>query len=278
MQTKLRSFGHYLFQSMVAAVFAALFLYGLIFFLRPDLSNLFPNNLSLAASAGSPANPTSSQTVEHLSEITVRAANNAIDIFKWAILAIIGGFGGIAGYLVNTLRRAEQRLLDTEKQINDVNQRAVESKRENARTQEVLNNLSTRYAEVLQELFDLTETLIPYELAADLFDKGKITIEKFTECQIWNSYFKMIYAIDPRQDAGYQELKYHKARRGIPVPVTRALFTELEKIRIQRKNRKMASVEDEKLRKMILDILGLQELPPERPAAENGPPAAGSFD
>ncbi len=275
MQTKLRKLGYYILRVLAVSFFAALLLYGLIFFLKPDLSNLFPNNFSVPSPNASAAGSAGVGSVERLSEITIRAANNAIDIFKWAILAIIGGFGGIAGYLVNTLRRAEQKLIDTDKQISEVNQQALESKRENARTQEILNNLSVRYAEVLRELFDLTETLIPYDIATDLYAKGKITRDKYTECLIWNSYFKMVYAIDPRQEAGYQELKYNKAQRGIPVPVTRALFTELEKIRLQKKNRKMASTEDEKLRKMILDVLGLQELPPERSAAENGPQTAG---
>ena len=187
--------------------------------------------------------------ISQVSEKAIHASNNAVEMMKWVVVTFLGFTISAATYLGKTEKDISQKVTKIQQEYSLVSKTLD-------KTENQLNDLSTRYLNLQQDLYDLPSQILPYEMAIAAFEDGKIQEKQLFECQAWFSWQKWIFADDP---TGYEELLIHKeSREGLPVSIVRAAITVLTKLLEKKKRLGAFNTRDQDKMTKLISLLNFE--------------------
>ena len=178
----------------------------------------------------------------------IEASQNAVTLMEWLIITISTIFAGVVAFLFKSSEKTAKSLttLTTAHQLSENDLR---------KTHELLNNLTSHYFEIQNELINITNRIIPYEVASKARELGTITEAEFEESQQWLFWQKWILL---KEEEPYNSLLACKRSTiGLFLNIRRVIILELDYLEKKEKINHHLSKEELAIKAKLLVLIDL---------------------
>jgi hypothetical protein len=189
------------------------------------------------------------KTYENVATQAITASKETVTLIQWLFIAFITAASSAIGYFYKELKETNNKMIEVQGKFTDTNRQLEESLKQ-------LNLLSSNYFDIQQELFDLPHKIIPFAIAAEAADKGKITKEDLIASEQWFQWQKWIFLADIR---GFQQLEiYSHTPGGLSIHIQRSIITEIERINQAIKAKRYQTNEEKEMLINLSNLIGLK--------------------